>query len=416
MSNALSDLFRRMRRHFPALDGELIFFDNAAGAQLPEAAIDQVARDLLQHNAQKGPVFSRQERMVQLIYDLRGAVADLVGSRPESVALGLNATSLTALVAHHLGRDLKAGDLILTTDLDHQANVSPWEEMADRGVRVEAVPITPAGRLDMEAYRSLLARGPRLVACGWVSNATGVVNDLPLMTRLAHEAGALMFVDCVAGAPHLPMHFDAWELDVAVASAYKLFGPHLGFVAINPARLGGWRLGELIGRPAGRFELGTAHAAKLELGTQNHEGVAGFHGTIAYLEMLGTAAAAARGQAAPSSRRERLLAAMEAIGAYERGLTEALREAVGSVPGAIIYGEPAVPILSFNLEGRDPAEVARHLDRHGIEARTGNYLAIRQMTKLAAPFGGEAVRVSLLHYNTPEEIERLGAALRSLVG
>lgn len=414
MSSPLRDLFLRMRHHFPALEGDSLFLDNAAGAQLPRAAIDRVTDHLLHHNAQKGSVFARQERMQGLIYDLRAAVADFAGTRPEQIALGLNATSLTALVAHHLGRDLQAGDLILTTNLDHQANVSPWEEMAGRGVRVEAVPMGPDGRLDLAAYRGLLAQRPRLVACGWVSNATGVVNDLPLLARLAHEAGALIFVDGVAGAPHLPMAFDEWDLDFAVASAYKIFGPHLGFLAVNPARLGGWKLGELIGREAGRFELGTAHAAKLELGTQNHEGAAGFQGTLEYLAMLGTAAAAATGGPIPATRRERLLAAMQAVGAYEQELTAALTERIGSVDGAVIYGRPDVPILSFNLAGRAPGDVARHLEAGGIEARTGNYLAIRQMTRLAADFGGEAVRVSLLHYNTRDEIDRLSESLRLL--
>ncbi|MFZ5824649.1 MAG: aminotransferase class V-fold PLP-dependent enzyme [Bacillota bacterium] len=412
MSTPLGDLFLRMRHHFPALQGDSILFDNAAGAQLPRGAIDRVTDHLLHHNAQKGSVFARQERMQRLIYDLRAAVADFAGTRAEQIALGLNGTSLTALVAHHLGRDLEAGDLILTTDLDHQANVLPWEEMASRGVEVAAVPLGPDGRLDLAAYRELLARRPKLVACGWVSNATGVVNDLALLARLAHEAGALIFVDGVAGAPHLPMAFDEWDLDFAVASAYKLFGPHLGFLAINPARLGGWQLGELVSREAGRFELGTAHAAKLELGTQNHEGAAGFLGTLEYLEMLGTAAAAVTGGEAPASRRERLRMAMQAIGAYEQELTAALKERISAVEGAVIYGQPDVPIISFNLNGRAPGDLARHLEAAGIEARTGNYLAIRQMTRLAAEYGGEAVRVSLLHYNTLEEIDRLGEALR----
>jgi cysteine desulfurase family protein (TIGR01976 family) len=414
MSLALCDLMARMRGQFPALERDFVFFDNAAGAQLPKAAIDRVANHLLHTNAQKGSIFSRQEQMQKLIYDMRSAIADFAGTSSSWIALGLNATSLTALVAHHLGRDLQEGDLILTTALDHQANVAPWEEMADRGVRVETVGLTADGQLDLEGYRALLAQRPKLVACGWVSNATGVVNDLGLMARLAHEAGALIFVDCVAGAPHLPMFFDAWDVDFAVASCYKIFGPHLGFVAINPARLEGWRLGELIGREAGRFELGTAHAARLELGTQNHEGVAGFAGTLEYLEMLGTEAAAAMGWPAPQGRRERLVAALRAIGDYERGLTAALKESLSGVEGIVIYGRPAVPIISFNIAGRHPHDVARYLEAQGIEARTGNYLAIRQMTRLAADFGGEAVRVSLLHYNTVAEIQRLGAALRSL--
>ncbi len=416
MSMALTDLFQRMRHQFPALEHGGTFFDNAAGAQLPKAAIDSVTEHLVKYNAQKGPVFARQQRMQQMIYDLRAGVADFMGTQSEQIALGLNATGLTALVAHHLGRDLQAGDLILTTNLDHQANISPWEEMASRGVRVESVPITADGALDLDAYRGLLAQGPKLVACGWVSNATGVVTDLSLMARLAHEAGALLFVDCVAGAPHLPMQFDAWDADFAVASAYKAFGPHMGFVAINPTRLEGWALGALIGREPGRFELGTAHAARLELGTQNHEGVAGFLGTLEYLEMLGTAAAATLEHGVPESRRERLEIAMAAIGLYEQRLTAALRETIGGIPGTVIYGRPRVPIISFNLKGHAPADVAANLDGYGIEARTGNYLAIRQMTQLAADFGGEAVRVSLLHYNTIDEIRRLGEVLRELIG
>ena len=418
MSSLYADLFQQLRTQFPALapaynDG-YIFFDNAAGAQLPRAAINRVTEHLSRRNGQKGAIFARQEYVQNLVYETRKGCADLMGAAHDRVALGLNATSLTALAAHHLGKDLAAGDLILTSQTDHMANVWPWEEMKSRGVEVEMIPILPDGRLDLDAYRSLLDRRPKLVTCGWVSNATGLVTDLKAMAALAHEAGALIFADCVAGAPHLPMDVTGWDVDFAVCSGYKIFGPHIGFLYVNPTRLEGWRLGELVWQTAGRYGLGTSYAAKLELGTQNHEGLAGFCGTLEYLEQLGTAAAAAAGQAAPQGRRERLLAAMEAIAEYERGLTTALRAAVAATPGAIIYGEPAAPLISFNITGRRPADVASHLEAHRIEARVGNYLAIPQMTAMAADFEGEAVRCSLVHYNTPAEIERLAEVLQQL--
>lgn len=418
MQELLLDLFRRMREHFPALDrehsGGYVFFDNAAGSQLPLGAIERVTDHLMRFNAQKGSVFARQERMQQLVYAVRGGCADLMGTAAERIALGLNGTTLLALIAHHLGRDLKAGDLILTSQTDHMANVAPWEEMRSRGVRVEMVPVTAGGALDMDAYRRLLEQGPKVVACGWVSNATGTVNDVREMARLAHAAGALIAVDCVAGAPHFAMAVEDWDVDFAVASAYKVFGPHMGMAYISPKRLAGWQLGDMIATDAGRYGLGTAYSAKLELGTQNHEGIAGFAGTLAYLEMLGQTAAAARGAGAPASRREALLAAFTAIHAYEEILTAHLLGAVRSRPGVSVYGNPSVPIVSFNVAGRRPAEVARHLEAQGIEARTGNYLAIPSMVKLAADFDGEAVRVSLLHYNTPAETARLAEALSSL--
>ncbi|HYG58910.1 MAG TPA: aminotransferase class V-fold PLP-dependent enzyme [Symbiobacteriaceae bacterium] len=418
MQNLLQELFRRLRDHFPALDrensGGYIFLDNAAGAQLPLVAIEQVTEHLSRRNAQKGPVFSRQERMQQIVYALRASVADLMGTAPERVALGLNATSLLSLVAHHLGRDLREGELILTSEMDHTANINPWEEMRSKGVRVEMVPVTEKGSIDMEAYSRLLEQKPRVVAHGWVSNATGNVADVKEMARLAHAAGAITVVDCVAGAPHLPMFVDDWDIDFAICSAYKLFGPHLGMLYANPRRLGGWALGDMISQDAGRYGLGTAYSAKLELGTQNHEGIAGFLGALAYLEMVGTAAAANLNTPAPRSRREKFLTAFDAIGRYEQQLLSTVRSVVDAMPGVTVYGTPAVPIVSFNLAGRAPADVARHLDARGIEARTGNYLAIPQMVKLARDYEGEAVRVSLLHYNTVTEVQRLAEALQSL--
>lgn len=414
----LLELFRRMREHFPALDrennGGYVFFDNAAGAQLPLVAIERSTEHLTRRNAQKGSVFTRQEKMQQSVYAMREGCADLIGTRAERIALGLNTTSLLALIAHHLGRDLSAGDLVLTSQLDHMANVSPWEELRNRGVRVEMIPITPGGSLDMEAYAALLAQKPRIVAFGWVSNATGTLVDVTRVARMAHEVGALAVVDCVAGAPHLAMDVEAWDVDFAVCSAYKIFGPHLGMAYINPSRLGGWQLGELVTQDAGRYGLGTSFAAKLELGTQNHEGIAGFRGTLAYLEMVGTAAAANLNLPTPHTRRERLLTAMQAIGAYEQMLLSRLKKAIAEIPGVILYGDPAVPIMAFNLKGKATGDVARHLDARGFEARTGNYLAIPSMIDLARDFDGEAVRVSLLHYNTPAEIQRFAQAMQSL--
>jgi cysteine desulfurase family protein (TIGR01976 family) len=393
------ELFATMRSQFPALTPAnsqgTILFDNAAGAQLPHQAISRVLDHLTRHNAQKGGLFERQERMQQAIYDLRAGCGDLMGAPADQIALGLNATSLTALVAHHLGRDLAAGDLIVTTQIDHMANIAPWEELRGRGIEVASVAITSNGTIDMESYAGLLARKPRLIACGWVSNATGTAVDIPEMSRLAHAAGALFFVDGVAGAPHLPMDVTAWDVDFAVCSAYKIFGPHLGFLYVNPARLDGWQLGALI------------NGAKLELGTQNHEGIAGFGGTLAYLEDLGAAAAPAA-----EGRRARLVAAMTAIATYEHSLTQALRTVISTIPGVVLYGSPAVPIISFNIAGKKPHAIGEQLAQHHIEARVSNYLAIPQMTRMAADFNGEAVRISLLHYNTLGEIEQLAVALQ----
>lgn len=414
----LLELFRRMREHFPSLDrennGGYVFFDNAAGAQLPLVAIERATEHLTRKNAQKGSVFARQEKMQQTVYAMREGIADFLGTRADRVALGLNGTSLLAMIAHHLGRDLKEGDLVLTSQFDHIANITPWEELKGRGVRVEMIPITHSGHLDMEAYGALLAQKPRIVACGWISNATGTPVDVERVARMAHAAGALLVLDCVAGSPHLPMDVEAWDVDFAVCSAYKIFGPHMGMAYINPSRLGGWQLGDLISQDAGPFGLGTGYAAKLELGTQNHEGIAAFQGTLTYLEMVGTAAAANLNLPVPQTRRERFLAAFKVIGNYERLLLGQLKSVIAALPGVIVYGHPAVPIVSFNIRGRRPADVARHLEARGIEARTGNYLAVPSMLELAREFGGEAVRVSLLHYNTPQEVQRFAQAAQSL--
>ncbi|MGE5674378.1 MAG: aminotransferase class V-fold PLP-dependent enzyme [Mycobacterium leprae] len=416
---SLQDLFLEMHSHFPALEAENcdghILFDNAAGAQLPRMAIERVTAHLLRHNAQKGTVFAREESMQQGIYDLRAACADLMGTDSSRVALGLNATSLTALIAHQLGRDLHRGDLVLTSELDHMANIRPWEEMRTQGIRVESIPISPDGTLDLGAYQRLLTQEPKVVACGWVSNATGTPNDLSLLAKLAHTHGALFFADCTAGAPHLLMSVEDWEIDFAVCSAYKIFGPHLGFCYINPARLGSWQLGELISQEAGHYGYGSSYGARLELGTQNHEGVAGFTATLEYLAMLGTKAAQMQGTQS-ANRREQLASAMNSIHQYEIELTAALRKTILDLPNVVLYGAPEVPIISFNLSGREPKAVAQFLMSQKIEARVGHFLAIPQMNRLAPSHGGEALRVSLVHYNLPEEIERFGAAMRSFQG
>lgn len=396
----LLELFRRMREHFPALDrennGGYVFCDNAAGAQLPLVAIERSTEHLTRKNAQKGSVFARQEKMQQSVFAMREACADLMGTRADRIALGLNATTLLALIAHHVGRDLREGDLVLTSQFDHMANVAPWEELKARGVRVEMVPITPSGYLDMEAYAALLLQKPRVVACGWISNATGTPVDVARVARMAHDAGALIVVDCVAGAPHMLMDVEAWDVDFAVFSTYKVFGPHMGVAYCNPARTDG------------------QYTARLEVGTQNYEGIAAFRGTLSYLEMVGTAAAANLSLPAPRTRRERLATAFEVIGAYEQLLLGQLKSVVAALPGVKVYGYPVVPIVAFNLRGMLPGDIARHLDARGVEARTGNYLAVHSMASLARDFGGEAIRISLLHYNTPAEIQRFAKAIESI--
>jgi cysteine desulfurase family protein (TIGR01976 family) len=312
-----------------------------------------------------------------------------------------------------LARGWAAGDEVVVTDLDHDANISPWLELSERGIVVRRIPIQVAtGTLDLEAFERLLSRKTRLVAVGYASNALGTINDVPRIARLAHAAGARVWVDAVHYGPHGPIDVQTLGADYLVCSAYKFFGPHVGILWGKGERLDELRAHQV--RPAPRTT-----PEKFETGTKNHEGLAGLVGAYEYLAELGGAPDASAQPA--GAARAALLRAMQAIRAHELELGAQLLAGLTELRGLRLYGlsraadlAQRVPTFGFTLAGVDSSEVARRLAEQGIFTWAGHHYALTLMERLGLAEQGGVVRVGAVHYNTPAEVERLLGALSAI--
>ncbi len=409
-----------VRAHFPALerlhDGRPVaYLDGPGGTQVPRATIDAIAAHLAAGDANTHGAFAASEETDALIADAHAAMADFLGAHdPAEIVFGPNMTTLTLAVSRALGRDLRPGDEIVVTRLDHDANVAPWLAVAeDRGATVRWVDVNEEdGTLDLDGLGSLLGPATRLVAVGLASNAIGTINDVGRVTELAHAAGALVYVDAVHAAPHLPINVADLHVDFLACSPYKFFGPHLG--ALYGRREHLERLAAYRVRPAGDRLPG-----KWETGTQPHELLAGLLGTFTYLASLGRAYGLAGHDA---DRRTSLRAAMVAIRQYERGLIGPLLGALAAVPGLRVRGiadpgrvDERVPTVAFTIDDHRPRAVAEHLASRGISVWDGDYYAVELVRRLGLAETGGMVRIGLVHYNTLEEAERLVEALDELV-
>lgn len=406
-----------VRSQFPSLaltqEGRpVVYLDNPAGTQVPERAIAGIAEYLRTSNANVHGSFLTSRRTDDLVTEVRRAMADFLGAAsPGEIVFGPNMTTLTFAVSRALGRDFAPGDEIIVTDLDHDANITPWRALEERGVVIKRVPVRLEDcTLDMEAYGALLSPRTRLVAVTAASNAVGTVPDVTRIARMAHDAGALIWVDAVHYGPHGLIDVQAMEVDFLVCSAYKFFGPHLGILYGRAELLERTRAYQV--RPAPQVA-----PDKFETGTKNHECLAGLLGTIEYLADLGRRASPGGGDV---SRREALRRAMTAVGAYERTLSARLLQGLSSVPGLRIYGikDPSrlaerVPTFSFTIDGYDTLDIGRVLGEEGIFSWTGNYYALSIMESLGLEGKGGALRVGAVHYNTPEEIDRLVSTLKA---
>ena len=410
----------RARAQFPALamtldDGRpCVFLDNPAGTQVPRRVIDAVVTYYTSSNANTDGAFLTSRRSDNTILQARQAMADLLGApEPDCIVLGPNTTTLTFSISRAIGRELRAGDEILCTTLDHDANIAPWLALEeDRGVRVQVVDIKPEdGTLDMDDFARKLSARTRLVAATCASNALGTITDAARITRMAHDAGALMWFDAVQYAAHGLIDVAALDCDFLACSSYKFFGPHMGIVYGKRAHLE--RLHPYKVRPAS-----DAIPDRWETGTGNFEGMAGVANAVDYIASLGAGVAAAQGAA---SRRAWIVAAMGEIKAYERDLGARLIAGLQGIDGATVYGitdpdrfDRRVPTVAFTLAGYTPDEVAARLGDEGIFVWGGNYYALAVMERLGLEGRGGAVRIGPVHYNTPAEIDCTLEALRVL--
>ncbi len=399
-----------VRRQFPALreqfDGRpAVFFDNPGGTQAHGSVIEAMVDYLTRRNSNTHGQFETSRRTDAVIEGAHGAVADLLGCEADEVVFGNNMTSLAFHVSRSLSGELGPGDEVLVTRLDHDANVMPWALAAEeRGARVRWADVdVESGTLDMEDVRRQITAETKLVAVGYASNATGTVNDVGTIMGWAGEAGALTFVDAVQYAPHGLIDVKALGCDFLACSSYKFFGPHSGQLYGKREQLE--RLEAYRVRPAG-----DRPPDKWETGTQNHEGLAGVTAAIDYLAGLGVE----YGTVGPAeSRRRKLEAAWQVIGAYERMLTERLIEGLLSVPGIRIYGltERAdmgrrVATVALRKRGTTPAQLARALAEENIFAWDGNFYALSVSERMGVEGSGGWLRLGLAHYNTVDEIER----------
>ena len=365
-----------VRARFSALRRPYAFFDGPAGTQVPDEVIDAIAGYLRESNANVGGQFETSRRTDELVEAAHETAGRFLGCSANEAIFGPSTTNLNFMLTRTVGRELREGDEIVTTRLDHDANVAPWLELAhDLGLVVRFADY------DLSDIENQLSDRTRVVAFPWASNALGTLVDAARICTLAHEAGALAWVDAVHYAPHGPIDVAEIGADVLVCSSYKFYGPHLGLAFARRELLNRWRPYKV--RPAPGYETGTAQ----------HELLAGFVAAVEYVESIG----------------------LDAIAAHERELGQRFLD--GLPEGVTLYGQPTmegrVPTFALTLEGRSPTEVAAHLGERGIFVWDGDYYAVEVMKRLGLTDG--AVRVGIVHYNTAEEVDRLLAELTKLV-
>ena len=401
-----------IRQRFPSLQtaGPFIFFDNAAGAQVPGSVVDAVTDHLLHRNVQRGGPYRRSRDVDAMIASARDSVAAFVNARSsDEIAFGLNATSFIRAISLGIGYTLAPADEesrieIVVSELDHEANIATWLALERLGARIIWWRVGDDGRLHTRELELLLGPRTRLVACTVATNATGTLVDVTSVARLAHAVGAEVFLDAVHYAPHGPIDVQGWACDYLVCSGYKVFAPHMGFA---------WCRRESINRlPTFREHfIPDVTPDKLEAGTYVYENVAGMAAAIGYLETLGDG----------PTRRERLSLAMTRIAEYERTLSQSLLTEIGGLRGVRVYGmtdaarlAERVPTLAFSVDGRSASFIAEALASHDIGVRSGHMYSPRLIAHLGRADDG-VVRASLVHYNTVDEIARFRAALAEII-
>ena len=396
-----------VRGCYPALADGYAYLDGAAGTQVPAAVISAISQAQAGGLGNSGGAFPASHRASAITAASRAAVAALTGGDPAGVVLGPNMTTLTYRMAGALAKDWRPGDEIVVSRLDHDANVRPWVQAADRaGAVVRWAEIDPdTGELPAGQYSLLITDRTRLVAVTAASNVIGTRPDVPAITAMARAAGALSYVDGVHATPHGPVDVRALGADFYVTSAYKWSGPHIGALIAEPALLAGLRPDKLM--PSSdevpeRFELGTLPFASLA-------------GVTAAVEHLATLAGPPEGGES-TSLRDRVVASMTAVQRHEQELFEVLLAGLDSMPHVRTYGRAASRTATayFTVAGRTPRQVAEQLASRKINVWDGDNYAWEVTGVLGIRDSGSAVRAGLVHYNDGADVERLLAAVAEL--
>lgn len=426
-----------VRSQFPSLAQTVnghpaAFLDGPGGTQVPQRVIDAISDYLRRDNANTGGAYATSRGTDAMIAEARSAMADFLHCAADEVAFGPNMTTLTFAISRAIGRDLKPGDEIVVTRLDHDANVSPWLAMAeDRGITVRWAEIHDEDcTLDMADLSSKINSKTKLVAVGYASNAVGTINPVKEIVKLAHAAGALAYIDAVHYGPHGLIDVTALDCDFLVCSTYKFFGPHMGVLYGKREHLK--RL-----RPYKVRPNTNAIPNCWEWGTLNHECIAGIAACVEYLADLGRGRDQMRvphpsrfskggnddaGTSGVNERRLAIEAAYQAIHEHERGLLERMMTGLLQIPGLKIYGitDPArfherCATLAIRIPGHTPLELSTKLGERGFFTWDGNYYALNLTEHLDVEKSGGFLRIGLVHYNTADEVDRLLAALREII-
>ncbi len=404
--NSLSSSW--IRAQFPALQhDDTVYLDNAAGSQVPQQVVDNMVEALSTMQVNKGGYYKQSQRITEIKESVRERVSVFLNAAsPQNVAFGPNATTLIELLAQAVGRSLKAGDEIIVSGLDHHANVDPWRRLSERGLLVKTWPLTdPTRSLDVNDLAPLITERTRVVAVTAASNALGTLSNIPEVAKVVHDAGAKLMVDAVHYAPHFLPDVQQMQADMLVFSPYKVFGPHLGVLYLSD------EMREMLRGPGLSF-FPASEPINWEPGTQNHEAIHAFGGVFSYLD----AVAESIGQTGAS--RERWQSVYDAFQQHETALFERLLTGLQDL-GADCYGLPdaagRTATVSLNMPDVSPDHLAHYLGQCGIAVANGHYYAYGLMMDiLGLRERGGAVRLSLLHYNSEEDVARVLAALSKL--
>src|SRR5580700_9223762 len=405
-----------IRSQFPAL-GQTVnghsaaFLDGPGGTQVPQRVIDAISNYLRRDNANTGGAYATSRNTDAMLAEARAAMADFLNCGADEIVFGPNMTTLTYAMSRSIGRDLGPGDEILVTRLDHDANVSPWLALEEKGVTIRWAEIHEEDcTLDLADVAGKINQHTKLVAVGYASNAVGTINPVKEVVRLAHAAGALAYVDAVHYAPHGPIDVRALDCDFLVCSSYKFFGPHMGVLYGKRAhlqRLHPYKVRANTNESPNRWEWGTL----------NHECIAGITACVDYIADIGRTL-----KPSVPSRRAAILAAYDEFVRYERALCERLLQGVRTMPGVKVYGitDPSrfnerCPTIALRAAGHTPLELATKLGDRGFFTWDGNYYALNLTERLDVEKDGGFLRIGLFHYNTVEEVDRLLGALREIL-
>src|ERR1700758_5054655 len=431
-----------VRSQFPSLAQTVnghpaAFLDGPGGTQVPQRVIDAIANYLRRDNANTGGAYATSRHTDAMIAEARAAIADFLHCGADEVVFGPNMTTLTFAISRALGRELKPGDEIVLTRLDHDANFSPWAAMAeDRGITVRIAEFHDEDcTLDLADLASKITDKTKLVAVGYASNAVGTINPVKQIVELAHKAGALAYIDAVHYGPHGLIDVAGLDCDFLACSTYKFFGPHMGVLFGKREHLK--RL-----RPYKVRPNTNAIPNCWEWGTLNHECIAGIAACVEYFADLGRHTLESSGgghfvlesggdgrlgrpssEARPVTRRAAIEAAYQAIHEHERALLEKMITGLLKIPRLKIYGltDPSrfherCATLAVRIDGHTPLELATKLGERGFFTWDGNYYALNLTEHLDVEKSGGFLRIGLVHYNTIDEVDRLLAALHEIVG